>query len=215
MPESTASPTMSDAHRQTLTSTLQKMMHHFVSESVAPNLTPDAPATSSMLKALDLTDSLHLISPGFFSKLPEETKKLLFSFLFERNCAIDAKIDEEGVENSDARKKTSQAARQVMDTLTVDASIIAAEVTKILPASEAMAATSTIKETKRRKTETAPASDGNNNDKVFHRKIDKLTDYIRSSMKKIQRPELVVPPLQKAIEYCLASESGSGEDSRR
>ena len=204
---------MSAATRKTLTQTLQKMMHHFVNESVAPQLTPEAPATASMLKALDLTDSIDMITPKFYALLPMETKKLLFSFLFEKTCAVG-----EGVENDadvdDAKKKSAEKARHVLDQLVVDAAIVAAEITKILPAAEALAATATIKETKRRRTAVA-AETAAEDSKMFHRKVDKITDYVRASIKKIQKVELIVPPLQKVIEHCLSADNETAESGQR
>ena len=156
-------------------SVLRKILQHLVSESVASQLTPDA--LTSLLKAIDSTDSLSLIKNNFFSKLPEEAKRSLFSHLFEKLCKVDELVgemgeemeieeeaNEEDAEEEEAKKgkskkplssasKFAKMSRGVLEHLTVDASIIAAEMTQILPPADDLAATTTIKETKRRKTQ--------------------------------------------------------------
>ena len=215
---STPSSTLS-----TISSCLVKLLHHFVDGQVATHLTPEAPALASLMKAMDLTDAVDLISPRFVAKLPIDSKKLIFSHLFKIMCAGDAaEVGTDGQreqtpEQETSTKRNSQRARGVLDLISFDASIIAAEVTKSLPLKDASAsASSTIKETKRRKTEEASSTKMNAEaKKAMHRQVDKMTDYIRTSLKRISHPELLVPSLLNIVEYCLLTENESGDDVQR
>ena len=51
--------------------------------------------------------------------------------------------------------------------------------------------------------------------KAMHRQVDKMTDYIRTSLKRIGHPELLVPSLLNIVEYCLLMENESGDDVQR